>query len=325
MKNLLVLIFAFSLVNPVLSQNDKRVDKSWKRSKAIATKNDLKCRFVFCGRSVDNTAKSQIKKELNWIEYSKIETKFLSTGDNCDYCDGLNLLLENIDSKEVFVLNEGQDMLNCKLLDFPSYNSAEDLQNAIVSYVNGNKKKLNKLIVILIPPKSQDELNELKKDGWSEMKPLEVSTYDKVIAQNCKGDNVTLYRKKPCQELSSNVQLKWPVESDYSSEFDFKYVFAHRGKSNYYYFYLPIICSSNLIVNVKRSGTIVESFEVQTYIDAENGLMQFSIPITGDTGVEGIHFTDHCEELVLYSLELCDPKSGRCYDVGNYQFIKCPK
>jgi hypothetical protein len=325
MRYLLLLIFFFALFLHLDAQQSSEIDKDWKKSKKIALKNDLKCKVVFCGRTVDNKIKTKLKSDLNWINFVGMETRFSSTGDDCNYCENLNALLENFDRSEVFTLTLESNVVDCIASDFPNYESVDELQNAIITYVLNNKKSLNKLLVILIPPIPQVELNELLAEGWSMDTPKDLGDFDKVTTNTCSGKQVNLYRKKPCSELSNFIQLRWPLDFDFSDESGTKYIFAHKGRSNYFYFYLPIICSDNLKLNLYSNGVRVETFEISPEIDSEIGLMQFNIPITGDDGSEGPHFNDKCEDLVSYELKLCDVSNNKCSDLGSFQFIHCLK
>lgn len=325
MRYLFSLSFFFALFLQVDAQEIAGISKDWKKSKKIALKNDLKCKVVFCGRSVDNTIKTKLKSDLNWIKYVGMETKFTSTGDDCNYCEDLNALLENFDEAEVFTLNLESNVVDCNAFDFPNYEGVDELQNAMITYILNNKKSLNKLFVILIPPMPQVKLNELLAEGWSMDTPKDLGAFDKVTTNTCSGKQVNVYRKKPCSELTNFIQLKWPLELDFANEFGTKYIFAHKGRSNFFYFYIPIICSTKLNLSIYNNGVRIETFEINPEIDRESGLMQFNIPITGDDGSEGPHFNDNCEDMVSYELKLCDSSNGNCSDLGSFQFIHCLK
>ena len=323
MKRCLMSLFFFLFLVFCNGQYDRSEMRDRKNAKKIAKESNLKCRFVFCGPVIDDSLKAKLKEEFDWLTFAEIDTRFFCTNGGCDYCDDLTKVLDNYNTPQLYCLNREDRQFICSSLDCQVFENSKDLQRTIIDDVLATRGKKTNDIIIIIPAKSQVELTQLLSEGWVLQKPSNENLYDKKSKSNCAGQVKVLYKKKSCINLDS-FYLEWPNTGDYSKENGFKYIYAHKGRSNYFFFYTQRSCSDNLKLKFYREGRFVDSFDVNIYPMDSGELMYFEIMITRDN-FDAPCFSDKCDDMELYELKICDEAAGECKSLGNYKFIHCSK
>lgn len=319
---LLVLFVLFSLISSNAQYNRAEM-RERRQAKKIVQEQSVKCRFVFCGPEIDKSLYSELKDSLDWLSYSEMNLRYLNTGVVCEYCDNLVSLLGNYDNPELYALNIGDRKFKCNTVDCQIYDSALGLQRAMIRDILSHKKSNCNDILIMIPAKSQNDLERMLKEDWSLDKPSNEIGYEKKISTNCIGQEISLYKKKPCADFS-NINLVWPEKNDYSMGDGFKFIYAHKGRSNYFFFYINRICSENLKLEIYKEGKLIDSFDVNLLPLDKSDLMYFEIMITRDN-FDAPCFTDRCADMEEYELKMKDEETGERKSIGNYKFIHCSK
>jgi hypothetical protein len=179
----------------------------------------------------------------------------------------------------------------------------------------GNKYIIVDLLPIVVPSeKLQNQIEEIQ-------------------SIDCAGEQVTLFREKPCGSIS-DFYIDWDGHRDLwsVSEYDANvrnvYIHGDSGRPNYY-FYSPNICFNDITFKFYSAVDLIwkTSYSMDN-ASFNNGQFEFMIYDSANEKSNADYFTKICDYYIDYRVEVTITDfygNSRDYDLGLLNFIKCPK
>jgi hypothetical protein len=322
------IIILFILVT--LSSYGQIGTKEFKKVKKLSEKYNFQLFFVFGGAQLDQEIFDSIKNEMILTKDLNMKSKALSIGDDCDYCKELKSYLLAKDADKVYVLERNPKSGYCKPSSAEYFSDLQKMEEGIVTDILSIRDKKYNDVIVFVSGLNSSEYYDLKDAGWSEEIPNSKNQIEEIQSIDCAGEQVTLFREKPCGSISdfyidwNGHRDLWSV-SEYNANVRNVYIHGDEGRPNYY-FYSPNICFTDITFKFYSDGDLIwkTSYSMDN-VSFNNGQFEFRIYASADS-VD--YFTKICNYYVDYSVKVTVTDSNgnsRDYDLGLLNFIKCPK